>query len=138
MLIDTDKNTKYLDGKYYFFDISESRRSAYWDFSNLKGEEGKKIIKDFVDFYKESKFLNVTGNAIIDVTNTRFSKEIVMALKEISRAAQKVIYERTKLAVIGSVGMSKVFLNIFSKVLKKDIKAFNSKEEAIEWLAESD
>lgn len=138
MIVDTNNDTKYIDGRFYFFNISETERAANLDFSNLSGKEGSRIIKEFVNFYKQNEFVNITGNVIVDLSNSKFTNEIIKALREISRISHKAIIERTKVAIIGSAGMSRVLLNIFSKILKRDIKLFETKDDAIEWIITTD
>lgn len=138
MLIDTNKDIKYLNGRYYFFDISDSKRTGYFDFTNLTGDEAKKVIQDFIKFYEENEFINLTGNAILDFTNTRFSNDVIVELKRLSKLGSNVATNDHKIAVIGQTGLRKILINIFSKVLKKNLKPFDTKEEAINWLIESD
>ena len=39
-----------------------------------------------------------------------------------------------KQAMLGIIGIKKVLLNTYNKITKSSLKAFNTKEEACEWL----
>ncbi len=68
---------------------------------------------------------------LVDVTNTYLSVNIVNAMKN---AAANAKPKTIKMAVLGVTGLKKVLLNAVNSFSKMDNRAFDTKEQACEWL----
>ena len=68
-----------------------------------------------------------------NVTDAFISREVVSALKEVAKRGKPVI---KKSAVMGVSLSKRIFLNLINRFSNMEMKAFATKEEAVEWLVE--
>ncbi len=114
--------------------------------SNLEEYKGKKVfiarydhlssdgVKTEIEEVKEYMATISEGSArvLVDTTGTLISPEVLNQFKQISsQASQKI---STKTAILGMSGPRKTFLDIVSKFSKNKTIAFDTKDEAMEWL----
>jgi hypothetical protein len=68
---------------------------------------------------------------LIDATDTVVNKDVIKAYKNIAQRATNSI---SKIAVIGTTGIQEMFVTTISNQFALDIRGFDSKEDAIDWL----
>ena len=68
---------------------------------------------------------------LIDASNTVVNKNVMKAYKTITR---RTAGNLSRTAVIGVVGIQRVFVSTIARLFKLEIRAFDSKEEALKWL----
>lgn len=73
--------------------------------------------------------------ALQDFTDKKASKEIVELVKKVSKETEPKLHRQ---AVVGVTSLQRVILNGVNRLLKKEIKAFSTKEEALEYLTKED
>lgn len=105
----------------------------YTDYSNIIDSEEfvkrieltrEKVIFFLANGYKDILLLNNISNAFIN-------REVITGLKEVAKLGRPIV---KKSAVIGVSLSKQIFLNILNKFSSFNMFAFNSKEEACEWL----
>ena len=105
---------------------------------NHNGLEGNKIIENMKNAVKKTEELAKNGNeilAIYDFTDVYVTEEVMNYLK--SDETKNVMKYIKKSAVIGIVGIKKIFLNVFNAVTSANTKAFDKLDEAKEWLVKN-
>ena len=87
-----------------------------------------KCINDSVDIVK-----SMDNNLLVmsDVTGIRVDGQF---MEELKKAGAEFEYKVKKSAVIGVTGLKKVFLSGYNLVVKNKVRAFDSKEEALDYL----
>ncbi len=68
---------------------------------------------------------------LIDAGNTVVNKNVMKAYKTIAGSTAPSL---SKTAVIGATGIQKLFISTITNLFKLNIRAFDSKEEAMTWL----
>lgn len=74
-----------------------------------------------------------SGLILTDVTNAKYTSDASNSLKQF--ASKNTPYVKAS-AVVGAEGLRKILLEAVRVFSKRNIKAFNSKQEAMDWLAE--
>lgn len=133
MLIDTNNDTKYVDGRYYFFQAG-TKRAAIYDFSNIPPEKTVETTKKFIKFFQTNRILNPTGRVIMDFTGTRINKEFADILKELLKTIKEYTSTNSRAAILGTSKIQTIFVNTYNKFVNSEVKAFDSKLKAYEWL----
>jgi hypothetical protein len=92
--------------------------------------------QEYVDAILENSKLAETEDypvelILVDATDTVVNKDVIKAYKHISKNASARI---SKSAVIGATEIQKLFITTVSAFSKMDIRAFESKDDALEWL----
>ncbi len=113
----------------------KNKKICFSNYNSIKPDEYvEQIQKNTLDIIEISK--KDEGQALLlnDVSDTYGSREIVAAFKA---SAKDVEPFAAKSAIIGVVGIQKVLLNAINSFSSLPIKAFNTKEEALEWLVKT-
>ena len=107
------------NGKYVIF----------LDHTNLSGSEYVRVVEESARAADE----HASGNRLIlvDSTGSIVDKDVLKALKQLTSTAGTRI---DKTAVLGITGIQQLFLKIVSAFSKVNIKPFDSREKALEWL----
>ena len=108
----------------------KDKEILYFDHQGLIGMEIVNNIKDankFIMSFKSNELLTLANFKGVFIT-----EEVMKMLKsdEVVETQKKV----KKVAVLGIVGIKKIFLNVVNKVIGEKARAFNTEEEAKEWL----
>ena len=120
--------------------MEEARKRISWiqykgkeieidDFTNLSGDELVGIIRANTEIVLKMGKNNILS--IADFTNSYASKDVIDALKEVTEKTEHLL---DKTAVLGITGVKKILLNALNKITNLGAKAFNSIEDAKEWL----
>lgn len=108
----------------------KGKKIYYTDWTNLKtNEESIKVANETSDYIISKKEYNLLE--IIDVTGSYASMQV---LTEVKKIAQKTAEFNKKKAMLGIVGAKKILLNSVNRIAKTNIKAFDTIEEAKDWL----
>lgn len=104
---------------------------VFLDYSNMTPPE----VIDLTRLVPEA-LKAISGDLIVlvDATNTRGSLESMRALKDLLASTKRGRLK--KAACIGASGLGTVLLDGLSRVSPVPIKAFASKDAALDWLAE--
>lgn len=100
------------------------------DYSNLTPEEVIQLIGEEVKATSREPI----GSALVlsDFSNTRFNMSIINAFN-------KAVAEYTKYykasAFLGVTGLVKIMFDTVTKLTKQELKLFNNRAEALDWLA---
>jgi hypothetical protein len=70
---------------------------------------------------------------LTDVSGAAFGKETVEKMQEITAANKDHVY---KAAVVGVSGLKQIIANSVALFSKRDLKLFDSRESALDWLIE--
>ncbi len=90
-----------------------------------------KSLNEFADYFRNSKGGEL---ALSDFTNAFGTLEF---MKEAKRMRTEVFYPKTaKAAVVGVAGAKRILLNAYNKIANRELKSFETKEEALDFLAE--
>lgn len=120
--------------------IEDIEKRHYWitykgkniqinDYSDLVGEQFPPLVEAMTEkTLKEGRIGNLV---IIDLRGSFVNKEAVTAFGE---AGKKVNDITLKTAVLGVTGIKKILLNFVNKISSLGAKAFNTEEEAKEYL----
>jgi hypothetical protein len=104
------------------------------DFSNLKGEEVVALIQQIPEATERLSELLI----LVDGTNSRGSMESMAAFKDIF--AELGLDEHAagtmKAAGIGASGLGKILFDGLVRLSPIPMRAFGSRAEALDWLAE--
>lgn len=137
MLIDSNKDDKFVNGRFYFV-LAGVKRAGFYDFTNIPQEKTLEVVNEFIDFFKKNEIMNPTGRVIMDFSGTHLNREVTDALKEMAAEVKKYTSIKTRAAVVGVSKIQRIFVNTFNRITKTDMRAFDTKEEAYHWLAEVD
>jgi hypothetical protein len=106
-------------------------RIHFWDFSGLSpGKEMQALLNKVVATAQSQPENSV--RELTDVTGAHFDTQMLNSLKELSTSVAP--YVRAS-AMIGTSGLLHVALSAVRRVSKRNIKVFDSREEALDWLA---
>ncbi len=101
----------------------------YLDCRNLGEEELLQILDEAKEALSP---MTAKVPVLANVEGTVLSTEFMEKLKELAAEVytKKVDYS----AIVGVSGVKKVLLSSYNFLLKQDMKAFNTEEEALKWL----
>lgn len=106
----------------------------FTDFSGLKGLDFLEAIRD-----SEAEDLKTFAEAgtknnlvLLDYTNTVISSDVAQALRASGNKTRDLV---SKVAVLGITGIKKTLLNLANQVTGNKMTAFDTKEQALDWLA---
>jgi hypothetical protein len=74
-----------------------------------------------------------SARTLTDVSGTEFAKDTVNKMQEITAANKDHVY---KAAVVGVSGLKQIIVNSVALFSKRDLKLFDTREHALDWLAE--
>ena len=101
----------------------------FHDCSNLAGAEYIEVLERH--FYLVNEVDLSEKLILVDVTNTVVDKNVLQTCKKIAVAASG---RMSKTAVYGLSGIQLLFLNIVVSVSKIDVKTFDTRDKALDWL----
>jgi len=111
----------------------QGKKIHFIDYSGLKDEKSLIAIIELVDEFnkiqiekKETDFLILS-----DITNSFIYGDALKIMKE---SGNKIKPYTKKTALLGITGAKKVLLRTANAVLNLNMRPFNSKEEALDWL----
>jgi len=113
------------------FSYDGERNVVFVDYTNLKAEE---LVAEVDRVHKEAR-AHLTGTrakVLVDVRGAMMSAEAVRALKESTRS-DKAMIEKT--AIVGVTGVKRILADAIARFSGTNTKYFDTKEEAMEWLA---
>jgi hypothetical protein len=99
------------------------------DYRGLEGEDYANAILHNMQLAEEEQ--SQDRLVLIDATDTVVSKEVMKAYKTI---AEKTSPKISKTGVIGATGIQQLFVATISNLFKLNVRAFRSKEQALDWL----
>lgn len=107
----------------------EGKTIVFMDYSNLPVEQAS-LLADVSPKIIQKEPLN-SVLFLIDVTEARYNPEIIEKLKRATKGNNPYV---KKTAVVGVVGMKKILFNAIVLFSKRDIKLFDTVEEAKNYL----
>lgn len=113
--------------------IYQNKAIIYMDYSGFgdNKESAKELIKGGTAEYKNYPLNSVL--ALVNVKNLRFDTEIMNLWKE--EQDKSAPYEK-KVAVVGMGTLQKIAYNFITRLHGNVIKAFDSEQEAKDWLVD--
>lgn len=99
------------------------------DYNGLAGDDYAHAVLENAALAEAEQSLDRL--VLIDATNTVVNKEVMKAYRTI---AGKTSPRLRKTAVIGTTGIQKLFVSSISTLFKLNVRAFDAKEEALQWL----
>ena len=112
----------------------EGKRVLYVDFRKLTSREILKLMKESDDMVLASPtkvlYLGNIEDAVV-------SREVMGQLKQYADKSVRKRFE--KLAVVGVMGVKKVFFDAFVAMMDKSsvqVKSFKTEDDALKWLVE--
>ncbi len=113
------------------FVTHKGKRILIEDFTNYKaGPEMIALIKQAQAIIAKEPPKSVL--AVFDATGSAFNNDVLSAMKEFTKANTPYIKLAT---VVGINGLLKVALTAVSKFAGRDFISFNTRAEAMDWLA---
>ncbi len=108
----------------------KGKRIFYTDFSNLKSEQSIQMLAEVDIVIRKEPIGSVLmlGN----YENSPFSMNTLTAFNKYTPEHQKYLKANS---MVGIKGLTKVMFDGASKFLKTEFRIFNTKEEALDWLA---
>ena len=96
-----------------------------------------KTLEEQISFLREAEaFILSKGDDLLvlsDFSNVRGNAEL---MSEMKRAGKEIEHKVKKSATIGITGLKKVFLSGYNLVVKDKVMAFNTQEQALDYLIE--
>ena len=110
----------------------KGKEILYFDHSGLGEDDLFNNVK--AAFRIEDEYKGKDILAIANWVDTTMTKETMDYVKsdEVVRINKKI----KKTALLGFTGIKKIFLNVYNKLTGDKAKAFNTEEEAKEWLVQ--
>jgi len=109
----------------------KSKKILLEDFSGLKpGQEFYDTLETARKTIHSSPQHSVL--ALFDASDSYFDQEVINSLKEFTSSNTPYIKSS---AVVGVTGLLKIALMTITKFSKREFKTFNTREEALDWLA---
>ena len=102
----------------------------YSGLSNLKEDEFINVINEAK---KKTLEWGKNQRSLVDMQKTNVNSNIMKVFRETSKVTAPLI---KKSAILGIGGVKSVLLNGFNLFSKMDLKAFTTKEKALDWLVE--
>ena len=104
------------------------------DFSNMTGKEVIALAEQLPEAIEQLPELRI----LVDGTNSRGSLESMAAFKDLFAELSQADQENSSMraAGIGASGLGKILFDGLVRLSPIPMRAFESKEEALDWLAE--
>ncbi len=104
----------------------------YVDFSNMKTKEE---VLDLISLAKKSISIRPPKSifTLTNLSNMYFNTEVYTAISDYARMNEPYVKAS---AVVGLSGLMMIFYNGFLKLSKRDVRAFSTEEEAVNYLLE--
>ncbi len=101
----------------------------YEDYTNLRGVEIAELVPAITQITIKEDYTNIL--LLLNLNNSFANKDALDAFG----ASGKISKDRlTKTAVLGITGVKKILLNVVNRIANLGAKAFNTEEEAKDWL----
>lgn len=102
------------------------------DFSNMKTKEE---VLDLISLAKKSISIRPPKSifTLTNLSNMYFNTEVYTAISDYARMNEPYVKAS---AVVGLSGLMMIFYNGFLKLSKRDVRAFSTEEEAVNYLLE--
>ena len=112
----------------------KGKRILFNDFTGLSADDlTNQVRQNEQDAVRAGKMEGGSLRVLTDVTNSLIFPAAADALKQLAESTKPYV---TASAVLGVEGLRKTLLEIISKFSGRDIKNFDSREEALDWLVE--
>lgn len=135
--IDESKKASYIDGRLVI-DEYKGVMYCYMNLSNLSEERGIDVLNQFIDFSKNNEFINPVAKILMDLEGTKITMPLVDKTKEYVECGNKVYSDLSiddfNIALIGISDVLKLFVKTFSVITNGNVKTFENKPEALDWL----
>ena len=105
----------------------------YNDFSNLEGPEFVQVVGE-VSLMAQSNTIS-ERLVLVNATNSVMDKMVLNAIKSMTAKSSGQIH---KTAVFGVSGIQLFFMRTISKFSKINLRAFETRDEALAWLTSDD
>lgn len=104
----------------------------YVDFSNMKTKEE---VLNLISLVKKSISIRPPKSifTLTNLSNMYFNTEVYTAISDYARMNEPYVKAS---AVVGLSGLMMIFYNGFLKLSKRDVRAFSTEEEAVNYLLE--
>lgn len=102
---------------------------AVHDYSGLANQDYVDAIMENAKLAEEENY--PVGLILVVATDTVVNKDVVKAYKYATKKASASI---SKSAVVGATGIQKLFINVVATFANVEVRAFDSKDDAVEWL----
>ncbi len=104
----------------------------YVDFSSMKTKEE---VLDLISLAKKSISIRPPKSifTLTNLSNMYFNTEVYTAISDYARMNEPYVKAS---AVVGLSGLMMIFYNGFLKLSKRDVRAFSTEEEAVNYLLE--
>ncbi len=99
------------------------------DYSNLAGDEYANAILENAKAAGAEKA--DSRLVLIHATNTVVNKNVMKTYKVL---AKKTSSKLSRTAVVGATGIQKVFISTIVKLFKLNVRSFDTRDDALEWL----
>jgi uncharacterized protein related to proFAR isomerase len=106
----------------------------YSDYTGMKDEAALDTIRSHYNQHR--KFIDAGATDMLFLTNVENAVADRAIMKLFKETTQKNASHTKRSAVIGVEGIQKVLLNGVIRASGMNTKAFSSREEALDWLAE--
>jgi len=118
------------DKREHKFITYKGKEILYVDYRNLIPETFLEVIPQAHHFIMNSGKKDILE--LVDITGSFGNDKVMEELKRTALESQALIKKR---AVVGVTGVKKILLNALSNFTKEKILAFNTVEEALEYLS---
>jgi hypothetical protein len=103
------------------------KQIMFWNFpKGVTQEELFATMKLYIDFMRENKEFKYI---LSDYSNIHIGNEVMQLVK-----SNSTVLRHTKVAFLGITGLKKIILWGYSNITKRQMAAFDTKEEALEYL----
>lgn len=111
----------------------KGKKIHYIDYSGLRDEKSLIAIIELVDEFNKKQIEKKETDFLIlsDLSNSYVYGDALQVMKE---SGKKIKPYTKKTALLGITGAKKVLLRTANAVLNLNMKPFNTKEEALDWL----
>ncbi len=120
-----------MTGDRIYWKTERGKQILIMDCSGLNNDQIKELIAGGYKYYENKEPNSVLS--LTDLTNTYLTSSTYHAFKDLDAKTHE--YD-LKTAVVGLNKAKTILLNLVNKFRKSQIKGFNSREEALAWLAQ--
>ena len=107
----------------------EGKAILYEDYTNLQGPEIADLVPLITQITLEENYKDIL--LLLDLRNSFANKDATDAFGESGKISKSLL---KKTAALGITGLKKILLNAVNRISSVEARAFNSEEEAKEWL----
>ena len=118
-----------MDSSYRKLIQHNGKTIACHDYHGLGGQDYAEAILQNAALIENERFRDRL--VLIDATDTVVDKSVMKAYRII---AEKSADALSKTAVFGATGIQQLFITTIANLFRLDVRAFKTKDEALEWL----